>query len=161
MVCSAYIQQEKGTFFTMLNNNPILIRCKQCGSPTEFDVVTQNHNCQYCGATTTDKEGLKERNMWKREHQIKVSSQAEIAGDVFFSCGGCGAEVIVQRDKVIGKCEFVVVISSEDLMLNLIICQELLFHFSLLMMKLKHKLKWLEKNKRRPEPKSFKKTWIN
>ncbi|NLJ94122.1 MAG: hypothetical protein GX326_01310, partial [Clostridiaceae bacterium] len=135
-------------------NNPILIRCKQCGSPTEFDVVTQNHNCQYCGATTTDKEGLKERNIWKREHHIKVSSQAEIAGDVFFSCGGCGAEVIVQSDKVIGKCEFCGgslvrrSYAKSDNLPGIIVPFFITYDEAQVQVK-----KWLEKNKRRPEAK--------
>ena len=43
-----------------MNQGKIMtIRCATCGAPAQFDVVTQNYHCSYCGGNTGTEIPLK------------------------------------------------------------------------------------------------------
>ena len=90
----------------MEDSNPIVIRCKSCGAPLRFDIVKQNYHCLSCGAEMEKAEVAQVQQAWQSSQQMKVSSQASVAGEVFYTCGSCGAEVMMRDEAAVSQCAF-------------------------------------------------------
>ena len=78
----------------MATYNPLRIFCKNCGSPTGFDIVRQTYSCPYCGEVTGIEEVSRDMARWR--DLKKKDNKARTEGQQLenHSCPTCGAEVI-------------------------------------------------------------------
>lgn len=79
------------------------IYCPSCGSPAQFDIVSQTYRCQYCGSKVTLEDAKK-----KKEH-IPVTAKKTDGRDFkleISSCSGCGATIVFEENEALSNCEF-------------------------------------------------------
>lgn len=84
------------------------IKCSQCGSPLEFNIISQNYHCPACGSNTPAEEiSMRARMQYKEfdnEQSLKLT-KARNAQSVY-SCGSCGASIMIPENELAGKCDF-------------------------------------------------------
>lgn len=85
-------------------NNPLIIRCKNCGGELGFDIVKQQYVCAHCGTTTEQVSRKAEFKEWQSTHQRNLQQQLSQAK--LFCCPACGAKTMTAVDDVTTKCPF-------------------------------------------------------
>ena len=85
-------------------NNPLVIRCKNCGGEQSFDIVKQQYVCAHCGTVTgTDAQKAEFKN-WKSAHQLQLTKDLSKARP--FLCPACGARTMASADDANATCPF-------------------------------------------------------
>ena len=85
-------------------DNPLVIRCTQCGGETSFDIIKQRYVCSHCGTESEPESHTAEYHNWKKLQQEK---RHERQGEAkLFSCPACGAQTLASADDVSAECPF-------------------------------------------------------
>lgn len=126
-------------------NNPLVIRCPQCGGAVNFDILKQEYHCDYCGATTKPDEQKADFKHWKSTHQQRL--QQDLSHVKTFSCPTCGAQTLAPADEASATCPFChntmidATFSNNDL-------PEVIIPFKITLEEAKEKVKaWVNENK--------------
>lgn len=85
-------------------NNPLIVRCPNCGGEQGFDIVKQQYECAYCGSVTEMAQQKAEFRNWRTLQQNNVRS--EMGRVKMFSCPACGAQTIAPAEEAVAQCPF-------------------------------------------------------
>ena len=85
-------------------NNPLVIRCRNCGGELGFDIVKQQYVCAHCGTTIAPDSRKAEFKNWKSTHQQQLRQQLGQAK--LFRCPSCGAQTMTSSDEATASCPF-------------------------------------------------------
>ena len=85
-------------------NNPLVIRCNQCGGELGFDIVKQQYVCSHCGTTLEPDSRKAEFKNWKSTHQDQLRQQ--LAQAKLFRCPACGAQTMTSSEEATAACPF-------------------------------------------------------
>ena len=85
-------------------NNPLVIRCKNCGGDQQFDIVKQQYICVHCGSVTEIDSQKAEFRNWRQLNQQNI--RQNIGQARTFACPSCGAHTIAAADDASAKCPF-------------------------------------------------------
>ncbi len=88
--------------------DPLAIICENCGSPTSFNIYTQNYDCPACGASQGIGPSVAKVAAWRQQHYAELQRQeADIRDKVAFQhCASCGADVVYPAGEVTATCDF-------------------------------------------------------
>ena len=129
-------------------NNPLVIRCKQCGGELGFDIVKQQYVCSHCGATTEQDSRKAEFKEWKNIHQRNLQEQLSQAK--LFCCPACGAQTMTSSEDATAKCPFCGNTLIDDTFSDTEL-PEVIIPFKITLEEAKSKLKeWANDNKKQP-----------
>ena len=129
-------------------NNPLVIRCKNCGGELSFDIVKQQYVCAHCGATTEQDSRKAEFKEWQSIHQHKLQQQLSQAK--LFCCPACGAKTMTAVDDVTTECPFCGNTLIDDTLSETEL-PEVIIPFKITMEVAKDKLKqWIHENNKSP-----------
>lgn len=134
-----------------MENNPLKIGCKKCGSPIGFDIFHQTYACRYCGEKP---ELIETTEKWTELSEIRPSAEGQAVEEHY--CPSCGAHIIFGAGEASVTCDFCggKLVRKDfaeggrlpSLILPFFITQE----------EAKERLlKWAKENKRKPEGKSI------
>lgn len=85
-----------------------VIKCKGCGVPLSFDIVSQRYCCEACGINHPADEitnQVKADNASALDKRKGILDLATKTRSVY-ACGGCGARVVMPNDEMLAKCDF-------------------------------------------------------
>ncbi|MBR6847334.1 MAG: hypothetical protein IKM74_04310 [Bacteroidales bacterium] len=85
-------------------NNPLVIRCKNCGGDQSFDIIKQQYVCAHCGSVTELNSQTAEFKSWKQLLQQK--QQQSLSEAKMFKCPSCGAQTLASADDASAICPF-------------------------------------------------------
>lgn len=85
-------------------NNPLVIRCKNCGGDQSYNMVKQRYCCAHCGSEADITEKKTEYHNWKSLR--KGIMMKDIAKVRVFSCPACGAQTMVGSENATTECPF-------------------------------------------------------
>ena len=85
-------------------NNPLVVRCANCGGDLGFDIAKQRYCCAHCESEYATEEKKADYRHWKSLRQEKMKQ--EIADVKSFTCPSCGAQTLVAGDNVTAQCPF-------------------------------------------------------
>lgn len=85
-------------------NNPLVIRCKNCGGDQQFDIIKQQYTCAHCGSVTEMDSQKAEFRNWRQLNQQSI--QQNIGQARTFACPQCGAHTLAAADDASAKCPF-------------------------------------------------------
>lgn len=85
-------------------NNPLVIRCKNCGGDQSFDIIKQQYICTHCGSITELNSQTAEFKNWRQLQQQKQQHNLNEAR--LFSCPSCGAQTIAASNDASALCPF-------------------------------------------------------
>ncbi len=85
-------------------NNPLIIRCKNCGGQQHFDIAKQHYICEHCGSTNELDSQKAEFKNWRKIQQQKV--RESISHVRTFACPACGAHTLAASDDASAICPF-------------------------------------------------------
>ena len=85
-------------------NNPLIIRCKNCGGQQHFDIAKQHYICEHCGSTNELDAQKAEFKNWRKIQQQKV--REGISQVRTFACPACGAHTLAASDDASAICPF-------------------------------------------------------
>ena len=85
-------------------NNPLIVRCPNCGGEQGFDIVKQQYECAHCGSVTEMAQQKAEFRNWRTLQQNNVRS--EMGRVKMFSCPACGAQTMAPAEDVVTQCPF-------------------------------------------------------
>ena len=129
-------------------NNPLIIRCKNCGGELGFDIVKQQYVCAHCGATTEQDSRKAELKEWKSTHQRNLQQQLSKAK--LFCCPACDAKTMTAADDVTTECPFCGNTLIDDTLSETEL-PEVIIPFKITLEEAKDKLKqWVDENKENP-----------
>lgn len=136
-------------------NNPLVIRCKNCGGDQSFDIVKQKYCCAHCSTETDITEKKAEYLRWKRlQHDAAMQDIDKVKS---FSCPTCGAQTFAEGENVTAICPFCqnTMIDAEFASNDL---PEVIIPFKLTKEDAEAKLKaWLNDNKTNPAAQAIEK----
>lgn len=134
-------------------NNPLVVRCGNCGGDLHFDIAKQRYCCAHCGSEFEATEKKAQYRSWKTLQHDTVMKDAD--GVKAFSCPACGAKTVVSGDNVTAQCPFCQN-TMIDAQFDTDTLPEVVVPFKLSRQEAKAKLReWLQKNAKRPEAKSI------
>ena len=82
------------------------IYCPGCGAPANFNIITQQYHCRYCGSAVTIasakelKLGFRKIRGQHLQESVKQYRLSEA------SCSGCGAELVFEEGEALSNCAF-------------------------------------------------------
>ncbi len=85
-----------------------VIKCKGCGVPLSFDIVSQKYRCNSCGTNhpadeiTNQVKAHNNEAFQKRKSILDLASQSRSV----YECESCGARVVMPNDEMLAKCDF-------------------------------------------------------
>lgn len=85
-------------------DNPLVIRCNNCGGELGFDIVKQQYVCAHCGMTLEQDSRKAEFKNWKSTHQHNLQQQLSQAK--LFCCPACGAKTMTSSEEATARCPF-------------------------------------------------------
>ncbi len=89
-------------------NDVFAIRCSQCGSPVEFNILTQNYHCSACGcnmpAAEVTKSARELNEKFNEEHVVRLTRSRNT--QQVYSCRSCGANVMMADNELVSQCDF-------------------------------------------------------
>ena len=134
-------------------NNPLVIRCKNCGGELDFDIVKQQYVCAHCGTTTEQDSRKAEFTEWKGTHQHNLQQQLSQAK--LFCCPACGAKTMTAADDVTTQCPFCGNTLIDDTLSETEL-PEVIIPFKVTLEEAKEKLKtWVHDNSKQPAAKQI------
>ena len=126
-------------------NNPLVIRCKNCGGAQNFDITKQQFVCEHCGSTSELDSQKAEFKNWRQIQQQKV--REGLSHVRTFVCPACGARTLAAADDASATCPFCqnTMIDAEFAGTDL---PEIIIPFKITKEEAENKLKaWLAENK--------------
>ena len=85
-------------------NNPLVIRCKNCGGAQSFDITKQQYVCEHCGSTSELDSQKAEFKNWRQIQQQKI--RQDLGNVRAFACPACGARTLAAADDASAACPF-------------------------------------------------------
>lgn len=136
-------------------NNPLVIRCKNCGGDHSFDIGRQQYVCAHCGSVTELNSQKAEFRNWRNLQQQKIQQNLNHAKT--FSCPSCGARTMASADDAFTKCPFCqsTMVDANFAGVDL---PEVIIPFKITQKEAEEKLRaWLVANKNNPAAKAIEK----
>lgn len=89
-----------------MKNVILTVQCKNCGSPTEFDVIRQSYRCPACRTEMTAESSMEK--VLRRREEIQEELKSELRGQTItlYECPNCGAKVSEEKEKAVHRCGF-------------------------------------------------------
>lgn len=92
----------------------IAYKCPSCGAPLEFNALTQNFTCHFCGSAYSDSEikEINRRESEEAEARYNSESCSKEQSDEFaehnnlYSCPSCGAGIITDETTASAFCHY-------------------------------------------------------
>jgi len=85
-------------------NNPLIVRCPNCGGEQGFDIVKQQYECAHCGSVTEMAQQKAEFRNWRTLQHNNVRN--DMSRVKLFSCPACGAQTMSPAEEVVVQCPF-------------------------------------------------------
>ena len=85
-------------------NNPLVIRCKNCGGELDFDIINQHYVCTHCGTIIEQDSRKAEFTDWQSTHQHKL--QQQLLDAKVFCCPACGSKTMTSSEEATATCPF-------------------------------------------------------
>ena len=82
------------------------IHCPGCGAPANFNIMTQQYHCGYCGGSVTiagaqeQKRGFRKMRAGHLQNSVRQYRLSKA------SCSGCGAELVFEEGEALSNCAF-------------------------------------------------------
>lgn len=89
-----------------LEYNPLQVKCRSCAAPAEYDIVTRNYRCQYCGGSVSVKKVHAGKAQWRDARQVQFKQEAHSLREQVYECPNCGARVVMPAGEALSTCEF-------------------------------------------------------
>ena len=132
--------------------NPLQIRCQNCGAPAQFDIIHQNYHCVHCGSLTSldaPAQKLKEYRQ-KKAKELKIRGREEAIQKLV--CQNCGAIVVMDKGEASAACAFCGSKLVNDEFLESEAFPDMIIPFKLTLQEAKAQMQeWANKNSRKEE----------
>ncbi len=82
------------------------VHCPSCGAPANFDIISHQYLCGFCGSRVEIREAIAQKQGFREFRQRKI---LESAGNYRLSrgtCTGCGAEIVFPEGEAMSNCAF-------------------------------------------------------
>ena len=89
-----------------MSENPLLVKCKSCGSKTEYDIKEQSYCCPACGSKTSVVDAVTNLGTWRKNQQSDIKKQLHELPHTFTHCPNCGAEFFFKENEATGICPY-------------------------------------------------------
>ena len=82
------------------------VHCPSCGAPANFDIISQQYRCGFCGGRVGIKEAIAQKQGFRAFRQQKIKESAEKYHLMRGACTGCGAEIVFNEGEAMSNCAF-------------------------------------------------------
>ncbi len=89
-----------------MSENPLLVKCKSCGSKTEYNIKEQSYCCPACGSKTSVVDAVTNLGTWRKCQQSDIKKQLHELPHTFTHCPNCGAEFFFKENEATGICPY-------------------------------------------------------
>ena len=87
-------------------NNPLIVKCKSCGSNTKYDIKEQSYCCPACGSKTSVVDAVTNLGTWRKSQQNDIKEKLHELPHTFTHCPNCGAEFFFKENEATGICPY-------------------------------------------------------
>ncbi len=89
-----------------MSENPLLVKCKSCGSKTEYSIKEQCYCCPACGSNTSVVDAITNLDSWRKNQQSDIKEKLHELPHTFTHCPNCGAEFFFKENEATGICPY-------------------------------------------------------
>ena len=82
------------------------IYCPNCGAPANFNIMTQQYQCGYCGGAVTIAHAKELKQGFRKMRAGQLQSSIRQYRLSKASCSGCGAELVFEAGEALSNCAF-------------------------------------------------------
>ena len=82
------------------------VHCPSCGAPANFDIISRQYRCGFCGGKVGIKEAVAQKRGFRKFRQQKIKESAEHYHLMRETCTGCGAEIVFHEGETMSNCAF-------------------------------------------------------
>lgn len=82
------------------------IYCPSCSAAAEFDIITQQYHCSYCGSRVGIDEALRQKQGFRKLQQDRLKGSVKQYRLFHAECEGCGADIVFEENEALSKCPF-------------------------------------------------------
>ena len=89
-----------------MSENPLLVKCKSCGSKTEYDIIEQSYCCTSCARKISVVDAITNLDSWRKSQQNDIKEKLHELPHTFTHCPNCGAEFFFKENEATGICPY-------------------------------------------------------
>ena len=82
------------------------IYCPNCGAPANFNIMTQQYQCGYCGGAVTIAHAKELKQGFRKMRSEHLQNSVKQYRLSTASCSGCGAELVFEAGEALSNCAF-------------------------------------------------------
>lgn len=86
--------------------NPLILKCKACGSNTKYDIKEQSYCCTSCARKISVVDAVTNLGSWRKSQQSDIKKQLHELPHTFTHCPNCGAEFFFKENEATGICPY-------------------------------------------------------
>ena len=89
-----------------MSENPLLVKCKSCGSKTEYDIIEQSYCCTSCARKISLVDAITNLDSWRKSQQSDIKEKLHELPHTYTHCPNCGAEFFFKENEATGICPY-------------------------------------------------------
>ena len=89
-----------------MTENPLLLKCKACGSNTKYDIKEQSYCCTSCARKISVVDAITNLDTWRKSQQSDIKEKLHELPHTFTHCPNCGAEFFFFFFLLTGICPY-------------------------------------------------------
>ena len=89
-----------------MTENPLLLKCKACGSNTKYDIKEQSYCCTSCARKISVVDSITHLDTWRKSQQSDIKEKLHELPHTFTHCPNCGAEFFFKENEATGICPY-------------------------------------------------------
>ena len=89
-----------------MTENPLLLKCKACGSNTKYDIKEQSYCCTSCARKISVVDAITNLDSWRKSQQSDIKEKLHELPHTFTHCPNCGAEFFFKENEATGICPY-------------------------------------------------------
>ena len=86
--------------------NPLILKCKACGSNTKYDIKEQSYCCTSCARKISVVDAITNLDSWRKSQQSDIKEKLHELPHTFTHCLNCGAEFFFKENEATGICPY-------------------------------------------------------